>query len=85
MLPASIEGELRARIAELEALVEARTHTIVGLAAQLAEHQGTTPTFAAGRLAEAERRLAELKATKVIRYSAVPRRWYGRLRGTKHA
>jgi hypothetical protein len=78
---ANTERELRARIAELEALLEARTHTILGLAAQLAEHQGSTPTFAAGRLAEAERRLAELQATKVIRYSAVPRRFYGRLRG----
>ncbi|MCU1501766.1 MAG: hypothetical protein JWM12_1120 [Ilumatobacteraceae bacterium] len=77
---ARTERELRARIAELEALLEARTHTIVGLAAQLAEHQGSAPSFAAGRLADAERRLAELQATKLIRYSAAPRRLYGRLR-----
>ena len=45
-----VEQALRARIAELEALVEARGLTIVGLAAQLAEFQGS-PTFARGRLA----------------------------------
>jgi uncharacterized coiled-coil protein SlyX len=77
---ASTERELRARIAELEALLEARTNTIVGLSAQLAEYQGTSATFASGRLADAERQLAELRATKVIRYSAVPRRLYGQLR-----
>ncbi|MEO5898889.1 MAG: hypothetical protein ABIR68_02015 [Ilumatobacteraceae bacterium] len=70
---------MRARIAELEALLAARTATVVGLAAQLAEHQGS-PTFAVGRLAAAEHRLAELEATKIIRYSAVPRRIYARLR-----
>ena len=73
------ESALRARIAELEALVEARRLTIVGLAAQLAEFQGS-PTFARGRLAEAERHLAALEATKVIRYSAIPRRAYTKLR-----
>lgn len=72
--------ELEARVAELEALLAARTSTIVGLAAELAEHQGTSPAFAAARLAAAERRLAELEATKLFRYSAVPRRAYGRLR-----
>ena len=76
---AAIERELRARIAELEALVEARGLTIVGLAAQLAEFQGS-PTFARGRLAEAERQLAALEATKIIRYSAIPRRAYTKLR-----
>ena len=49
-------------------------------AAELAEHQGTTTTFAAARLADAERRLAELESTKLFRYSAAPRRAYGRLR-----
>lgn len=74
---------LHARIAELEALLEARTHTIVGLAAQLAEFQGTLPTFAAARLAEAERQLAELRATKILRYSSAPRRVYGQLRARR--
>ncbi len=82
---AATERELRARIAELEALVEARTNTIVGLSAQLAEYQGSAPTFASGRLAEAERQLAELRATKVIRYSTVPRRLYAQLRNGPHA
>jgi 50S ribosomal subunit-associated GTPase HflX len=77
------ERELRARIAELEALVEARGLTIVGLAAQLAEFQGS-PTFARGRLAEAERQLAALEATKIIRYSAIPRRAYTKLRRAVH-
>ncbi len=75
----AVTATLRARIAELEALLEARTATVVGLAAQLAEHQGS-PTFAVGRLADAEQRLAELEATKIIRYSAVPRQIYARLR-----
>ena len=73
------EAELRARVAELEALVESRTTTLVGLAAQLAEHQGS-PTFRRGRLAEAERQLAELRATKLYRYSEIPRRLYARVR-----
>ncbi|MFT3853929.1 MAG: hypothetical protein QM733_14480 [Ilumatobacteraceae bacterium] len=73
------EAELRARIAELEALVESRTAALVGLAVQLAEHQGSS-TFRRGRLVEAEQQLAELRATKLIRYSAVPRRWYAALR-----
>lgn len=77
--PGCGEQALRARIAELEALLEARTATVVGLAAQLVEHQGS-PTFAVGRLVDVEHRLAELQATKIIRYSAVPRRIYGRLR-----
>jgi hypothetical protein len=73
------EAQLRARIAELEALVESRTTTLVGLAAQLAEHQGS-PTFRRGRLAEAERQLTELRATKLYRYSEIPRRLYARVR-----
>lgn len=78
-LDADTEAQLRARIAELEALVDARTAALVGLAAQLAEHQGS-PTFRRGRLAEAERQLAELRATKVLRYSSTPRRFYAALR-----
>src|SRR4051794_1150556 len=73
------DDALRARIAELEALVEARRLTIVGLAAQLTEFQGS-PTFARGRLVEAERHIAALEATKVFRYSAIPRRAYTTLR-----
>ncbi len=84
-VPAALERELRARIAELEALLEARTSTIIGLAAQLAEHQGTGSTgFTSARLAEAQRQLAELRATKIIRYSAAPRRIYARMRGGTH-
>ena len=54
------ERASRARILELEALVEARTQAIVGLGAQL----------------------AELRGTKVMRYSARARRAYSMLRGT---
>ena len=71
----------RARIAELEALLESRTQTIVGLGARLAELQGDAAPSTAARLRHAEDELARLRATKVIRWSAVPRRWYGRVRG----
>ena len=75
------ELALRARIAELEALVEARTQTIVGLGARIAELQGGAPPAAAERIRALEAELAALRATKVLRYSAVPRRWYTKLRG----
>jgi chromosome segregation ATPase len=75
------EGELRARIAELEALLEARTETIVSLGAQLAELRGDGSPVMAERLREAERQLAELQATKVMRYSAGARKVYSLLRG----
>lgn len=79
-LKRSTERELRARIAQLEALLEARSSTIVALAAQLAEHEGATPSFGSARTADAERQLAELRATKLFRYAAVPRSVYGRVR-----
>ncbi len=75
------ERELRARIAELEALVEARTQTIVGLGARLSEMSGAAPPAATERIRALEHDLATLRATKVLRYSSVPRRWYARLRG----
>jgi hypothetical protein len=77
----STEAALRARVAELETLLEARTQAIVGMGARLAELNGSAPPGLAERLADAERRLAQLQATKVIRYSAVPRRIYAKLRG----
>ena len=73
------ERELRARVAELEALLEARTQTIVGLGARLAELQGNAPPALVERARHAEAELAQLRNTKVIRYSAVPRRLYGRI------
>jgi hypothetical protein len=76
------ENALRARIVELEALVEARTQAIVGLGAQLAELRGAGSPVMAERLREAERKLAELHGTKVMRYTARARRAYGLLRGT---
>lgn len=76
----AVERELRARIAELAALLDARTATIVALAAQLAEHQGSTLAFGSTRLADAERQLAELRATKLFRYASTPRRLYARAR-----
>jgi hypothetical protein len=73
------ERELRARIAQLEALLEARTQTIVGLGARLAELQGNAPPALVERVRVAESQLDQLRSTKVIRYSAVPRRLYGRI------
>jgi uncharacterized coiled-coil protein SlyX len=80
--PDSTELHLRARIAELEALVEARTQTIVGLGARLSELQGDAPPALTERVRTLEAELAQLRATKVLRYSSVPRRWYARLRGS---
>ena len=80
--PAS-ERALRARILELEALVEARTQAIVGLGAQLAELRGDGSPMMAERLREAERQLAELRGTKVMRYTARSRRVYSMLRGNR--
>ena len=81
-LDLSTERALRARILELETLLEARTQAIVGLGAQLAELRGDGSPVMAERLREAERRLAELQGTKVIRYTARARRAYSMLRGT---
>jgi uncharacterized coiled-coil protein SlyX len=81
-LDASTERALRARIVELETLVEARTQAIVGLGAQLAEVRGDGSPVMAERLREAERQLAELRGTKVMRYTARARRAYSMLRGT---
>ena len=77
------ERALRARILELEALVEARTQAIVGLGAQLAELRGEGSPVMVERLREAERQLAELRGTKVIRYTSRARRAYSMLRGTR--
>ena len=77
------ERELRARILELEKLVEARTQAIVGLGAQLSELRGDGSPVMAERLREAERQLAELRGSKVMRYSARARRAYSLLRGTR--
>jgi hypothetical protein len=79
----STEAALRARIAELEALVEARTQAIVGLGAQLAELRGDGSPSMAERLRDAERQLAELRGTKVLRYTASARRAHSMLRGQR--
>ena len=50
------ERELRARILELETLVEARTQAIVGLGAQLSELRGDGSPVMAERLREALRK-----------------------------
>jgi hypothetical protein len=80
-LDPTTELQLRTRILELEALVEARTQAIVGLGAQLAELRGDGSPMMAERLREAERQLAELQSTKVLRYTAGARRAYSMLRG----
>ena len=82
-LDPATERVLRARILELEALVEARTQAIVGLGAQLAELRGDGSPMMAERLREAERQLAELRGTKVMRYTARSRRLYSMLRGSR--
>ena len=82
-LDTDAERELRARILELEALVEARTQAIVGLGAQWAEQRGDGSPVMAERLREAERQLAELRGSKVMRYSARARRAYSLLRGAR--
>ena len=81
-LDLSTERALRARILELETLLEARTQAVVGLGAQLAELRGDGSPVMAERLREAERQLAELRGTKVMRYTARARRAYSMLRGT---
>jgi hypothetical protein len=81
-LEVSDERALRARILELEALLESRTQAIVGLGAQLAELRGDGSPVMAERLREAERQLAELRGTRVLRYTAGARRAYALLRGT---
>jgi hypothetical protein len=75
------ERELRAHIAELQAKLDARTQTIIGLGARVAELQGDAPPPLTERVRALEAELAQLRATKVLRYSSVPRRWYSRLRG----
>ena len=77
------ERALRARILELETLVEARTQAIVGLGAQLAEQRGDGSPVMAERLREAERQLAELRSSKVMRYTAPARRAYSLFRGSR--
>jgi uncharacterized coiled-coil protein SlyX len=81
-LDLSTERALRARILELETLLEARTQAIVGLGAQLAELRGDGSPVMAERLRKAERQLAELQGTKVLRYTARARKAYSLLRGT---
>ncbi len=81
--PAALERALRARIAELEAVLDARTQTIVGLGARLAEVLGDAPPQLVERLRAAEADLAQLRATKVLRYSAVPRQIYARIRASR--
>jgi hypothetical protein len=81
-LDLSTERALRARILELETLLEARTQAIVGLGAQLAELRGDGSPVMAERLREAERQLAELQGTKVLRFTARARKAYSLLRGT---
>jgi hypothetical protein len=78
-------AQLRARIAELECLLEARTQTIVGMGARLAELDGDAPPALAERLRVVEAELAQVRATKVFRYSVLPRRAYARLRGIARA
>jgi ribosomal protein L29 len=82
-LDTDTERELRARILELETLVEARTQAIVGLGAQLSELRGAGSPVMAERLREAERQLAELRGSKVMRYSARARRAYSLMRGSR--
>jgi hypothetical protein len=72
--------ELRARVAELESLLDARTQAIVGLGARLARLEAGAPTPLDARVEQLQSELAQLRATKLWRYSEVPRRMYARVR-----
>jgi hypothetical protein len=80
VLAADTERALRARIAELEALIEARTQTIVCMGARLAELTGDAPPSLMERARAAESALEQLASTKVLRYSRLPRRIYTSVR-----
>jgi hypothetical protein len=71
---------LRARVAELEALLDARTQAIVGLGARLAQFEAGAPAPLDANVEQLQSELAQLRATKLWRYSAVPRRIYARTR-----
>ncbi len=75
------ELALRARIAELEALLDARTQTVVAMGAHLAELRGDEPPSLAQRLRDVEAQFAQLSSTKVLRYSELPRKVYRVVRG----
>jgi cell division protein FtsB len=75
------EAQLQARIAELEAQLEARTQTIVTLAARISELEGDTTAAVVERAHRAEVELSQLRATKLFRIADRPRRVYARLRG----
>ncbi len=72
--------ELNARVAELEALLEARTSVIVTLHRCIAELEGRDQSDLADAAQRAEAELRALKNTKLYRFAELPRRLYGRLR-----
>jgi hypothetical protein len=55
------------------------------MGARLAELDGDAPPALAERLRVVEAELAQVRATKVFRYSVLPRRAYARLRGIARA
>jgi type VI protein secretion system component VasK len=77
---AETERALRARVAELEARLEARTQVVVTMGARLAEIEGGAPAPVAERLRAVERELEQLRSTKVLRWAAWPRRIYAGIR-----
>lgn len=81
LTPASgTDLELNARVAELEALLDARTSVIVTLHRRIAELEGRDQSDLAERAQHAEEEVRALKNTKLYRFAEVPRRLYGRLR-----
>ena len=72
--------QLIARVAELEALLEARTSVIVTLHRRIAELEGRDQSELAERAQHAEEEVRALKNTKLYRFAELPRRLYGRLR-----
>lgn len=72
--------ELNARVAELEAQLEARSSVIVTLHRRIAELEGRDQSDLAERAQRAEEEVRALKNTKLYRVAELPRRLYGRLR-----
>lgn len=72
--------QLNAQVAELEALLEARTSVIVTLHRRIAELEGRDQSDLAERAQHAEEEVRALKNTKLYRFAELPRRFYGRLR-----
>jgi hypothetical protein len=73
-------GHLRARVAELELQLEARTQTVVTLAQRIRELEGADTSALVQRAHAAQHELDQLRSTKLVRLAAGPRRLYAAMR-----